>query len=57
MKMIHRNHEVSEEKTDMDKRFDFWMETQAKAAIGIVDVQILRYIFDAMDDEDKTIVQ
>ena len=38
---------------DQDERFSCWLQNQSLAARGEVDMQTLREIFDAMDDDDK----
>ena len=40
-------------KNDTDQRFTAWLQNQGIAARGDVDMQTMREIFDAMDDDDK----
>ena len=40
-------------KSDTDQRFATWLQNQGIAARGDVDMQTMREIFDAMDDDDK----
>ena len=40
-------------KNDTDQRFTAWLQNQGVAARGDVDMQTMREIFDAMDDDDK----
>jgi len=36
-----------------DQKFDLWLKNQRLAARGVTDLQTLREIFNAMDDDDK----
>ena len=40
-------------KSDTDQRFTVWLQNQGVAARGDIDMQTMREIFDAMDDDDK----
>lgn len=40
-------------KSDTDQRFTAWLQNQGIAARGDIDMQTMREIFDAMDDDDK----
>ncbi len=40
-------------KNDTDQRFTTWLQNQGVAARGDIDMQTMREIFDAMDDDDK----
>lgn len=40
-------------KSDTDQRFAAWLQNQGIAARGDIDMQTMREIFDAMDDDDK----
>lgn len=40
-------------KSDTDQRFTAWLQNQGVAARGDIDMQTMREIFDAMDDDDK----
>ena len=40
-------------KSDTGQRFTAWLQNQGVAARGDIDMQTMREIFDAMDDDDK----
>ena len=47
------NKTQSIKKQDYNQRFELWLNNQKLAARGEIDIQTLREMFDAMDDDDK----